>query len=251
MKRRGFTLIELLVVIAIIAILAAILFPVFAQARDKARQAACLSNLKQVGTALVMYGQDYDERLPSTCSWGRGWSWFNKTLNGPCSQAGITAATPKTTYLGHIQTPPRYIQELLHPYSKNEQVWFCPSVGRDRFWLLKDGPTYGFNGTTYIFNHSTASPPKGAGVVVSGMALAQILRPAEAPAMWDMPYWFIPDESCPHWDAKSAHARGLNVVYADGHVKYASYTGTPNNAHTKCTYEDWWVQNSWRGYVDG
>src|ERR1044071_3418070 len=62
--RRGFSLIELLVVIAIIAILAAILFPVFAQARDKARQAACLSNMKQLGLALTLYVQDYDEVLP-------------------------------------------------------------------------------------------------------------------------------------------------------------------------------------------
>ena len=69
--KAAFTLIELLVVIAIIAVLAAILFPVFAQARDKARQAACLSNLKQVGTALAMYQQDYDERMPSTCNYGR------------------------------------------------------------------------------------------------------------------------------------------------------------------------------------
>src|SRR5205809_6997285 len=63
-KRRGFTLIELLVVIAIIAILAAILFPVFAQAREKARGASCMSNLKQSGTALMMYVQDYDEYYP-------------------------------------------------------------------------------------------------------------------------------------------------------------------------------------------
>src|SRR5687768_1575996 len=61
---RGFTLIELLVVIAVIAILAAILFPVFAQAREKARQAACASNLKQAGLAVVMYAQDYDETFP-------------------------------------------------------------------------------------------------------------------------------------------------------------------------------------------
>ena len=64
MSRQAFTLIELLVVIAIIAILAAILFPVFAQAREKARQTSCLSNLKQIGTALLMYVQDYDETLP-------------------------------------------------------------------------------------------------------------------------------------------------------------------------------------------
>src|SRR6476659_6898905 len=65
-KHRGFTLIELLVVIAIIAILAAILFPVFAQARERARSAACLSNLKQIGLAFAMYAQDYDEVAVAT-----------------------------------------------------------------------------------------------------------------------------------------------------------------------------------------
>src|ERR1700737_3356523 len=74
----GFTLIELLVVIAIIAILAAILFPVFAQARAKARQATCLSNLKQIGTGLVMYAQDHDQTLPGNSG----------TANGQPDQAG-------------------------------------------------------------------------------------------------------------------------------------------------------------------
>src|SRR5215472_15354065 len=81
---KGFTLIELLVVIAIIAILAAILFPVFAQAREKARQTSCLSNSKQIGLALLQYEQDYDEQFPvgskfdpavnNQLAWGQGWA---------------------------------------------------------------------------------------------------------------------------------------------------------------------------------
>src|SRR3569832_663681 len=73
-KNRAITLIELLVVIAIIAILAAILFPVFAQAREKARMTACLSNLKQIGSGVMMYVQDYDESFPVTIAWGRLWT---------------------------------------------------------------------------------------------------------------------------------------------------------------------------------
>src|SRR5437764_9352498 len=94
-NRRAFTLIELLVVIAIIAILAAILFPVFAQAREKARQASCQSNLKQYTAATLMYVQDYDERFP-----------MNSYLAGSCVE---------TFYLA------------VDPYVKNPQVPQCPS----------------------------------------------------------------------------------------------------------------------------
>ncbi|MBD3292214.1 MAG: prepilin-type N-terminal cleavage/methylation domain-containing protein, partial [Armatimonadia bacterium] len=95
--RRGFTLIELLVVIAIIAILAAILFPVFARAREKARQTSCLSNSKQIGTALMMYVQDYDETLPG---------YYNPDLPGEANQW----------------------YEVIEPYVKNEQIFICPSA---------------------------------------------------------------------------------------------------------------------------
>jgi prepilin-type N-terminal cleavage/methylation domain-containing protein/prepilin-type processing-associated H-X9-DG protein len=98
---RGFTLIELLVVIAIIAILAAILFPVFAQARDKARSAGCLSNLQQIGKALMMYAQDYDEKS----------TWF---FNAGAGRTNVLAG---------------YWYNLLMPYTKNAQVFICPSVG--------------------------------------------------------------------------------------------------------------------------
>ena len=103
--RSGFTLIELLVVIAIIAILAAILFPVFAQARDKARGAACISNLKQFGSALMMYMQDYDEKSV----------WFYN--------ASVAAHPGNNFRAGYWWNP-------IMPYVKNMDVFRCPSVSR-------------------------------------------------------------------------------------------------------------------------
>jgi len=100
MYRRGFTLIELLVVIAIIAILAAILFPVFARAREKARQSSCLSNLKQIGTAALSYCQDYDEMTP-----GHGCSWRD-----------YSTSSGETCWVAKVQ-----------PYCKNTQMFTCPS----------------------------------------------------------------------------------------------------------------------------
>src|SRR5436853_6621267 len=97
MRRRGFTLIELLVVIAIIGILAAILFPVFAQARAKARAISCISNLKQLGTAAMMYGQDYDEStIPSWLAYKPDNDW-----------KGLWAFT-------------------IEPYTKNRNIQVCP-----------------------------------------------------------------------------------------------------------------------------
>ena len=97
-RRPGFTLIELLVVIAIIAILAAILFPVFAQARAKARQAACLSNMKQIGTAVIMYIQDFDDTYPPAQS------------NVPNAPASTVVSWPT----------------IIYPYIKNQGVFVCP-----------------------------------------------------------------------------------------------------------------------------
>ena len=112
MKHRGFTLIELLVVIAIIAILAAILFPVFAQAREKARQASCLSNIKQLTLGWVMYSQDYDETFPQW-RWGDNYStsWGDKATVSPNN------ATTLWYY-------------AIYPYVKNSKVYSCPSDPR-------------------------------------------------------------------------------------------------------------------------
>ncbi len=111
-KRKAFTLIELLVVIAIIAILAAVLFPVFAQAREKARQAACSSNLRQIGTAFALYAQDYDERLPDR---------RDLKLSLPGGYRPWTTWPPSDPRAG-------WAAVVLDPYIKNTGIWACPSV---------------------------------------------------------------------------------------------------------------------------
>jgi prepilin-type N-terminal cleavage/methylation domain-containing protein/prepilin-type processing-associated H-X9-DG protein len=122
-SNRAFTLIELLVVIAIIALLAAILFPVFARARENARRASCQSNLKQLGIAYSMYVQDYDERLVPH---------------------QICTTTNNNSYI--------FWSALLLPFTKNEQVFTCPSekryVGPSAFAVAKVGASrlnYGYN----------------------------------------------------------------------------------------------------------
>jgi prepilin-type N-terminal cleavage/methylation domain-containing protein/prepilin-type processing-associated H-X9-DG protein len=136
-RQRGFTLIELLVVIAIIAILAAILFPVFAQAREAARKTSCTSNLKQIGTSVMMYVQDYDECFPA--------------------HNGVTqTASPKPdgsgNYTGFIHWP---IQ--LYPYVKNMKVYTCPSDPEPTFGIGSGfnkpfALSYGINERTYLAN---------------------------------------------------------------------------------------------------
>src|SRR5438270_3680752 len=116
-RARAFTLIELLVVIAIIAILAAILFPVFAQVREKARGAACLSNLKQIGSAWMMYTQDYDGMFPTSDPGDVANMW----LPNAQSQSGRCADMKDRGGYGG------WVGNLLLPYSKNTAIFQCPS----------------------------------------------------------------------------------------------------------------------------
>ena len=127
MRRRGFTLIELLVVIAIIAILAAILFPVFAQARDKARSASCLSNQKQFGAALLMYMQDYDEKAV----------WFYNESDAKATKDWVS---------GYWYNP-------IMPYVKSLAVFMCPAVSRS-----KDGWTCSLQASKHRLGSRFSAP---------------------------------------------------------------------------------------------
>ena len=144
-SKRGFTLIELLVVIAIIAILAAILFPVFAQAREKARQASCISNNKQVGLAILQYVQDYDEQFPS-----------GRSVNA----ANTTAIPAGIGWAGEV-----------YPYSKNAQVLRCPDDATAP--VQASATTPAMYPVSYSYNFNVAG-----GLGSSGASIASMTAPA-------------------------------------------------------------------------
>ena len=206
MKRRGFTLIELLVVIAIIAILAAILFPVFAQAREAARKTSCLSNTKQIGLGAMMYNQDYDEMYP--CN-----SWDTPAI-GNAGHDGVAGAN----YLTGTQWPWRIM-----PYLKNRQIFVCPSdpaagksgwrgyqvtgSGCDTAWGVPTPISYGHNQHLFGYGAATTIGQTGPGPSCFGPApdwavfykpqsLASVPTPASTYMMGDygrgyMETWWV------------------------------------------------------------
>jgi prepilin-type N-terminal cleavage/methylation domain-containing protein/prepilin-type processing-associated H-X9-DG protein len=203
--RRAFTLIELLVVIAIIAILAAILFPVFARAREAARRSSCASNLRQIGLATQMYVQDYDGAYPlHITSGGVGYFWFGTVRSNVVDRT----------------------QGMLYPYTKNGQIYLCPSfTGRPRYNGVATGG-YGYN-YVYLCRNFGAQP----------VFEAEITRPADCiafgdaatyatylnpPGLYESLSIFPPSSTLPFGDfpvSQFRHNEGTNVVFADGHVK--------------------------------
>lgn len=215
MKRKGFTLIELLVVIAIIAILAAILFPVFARAREQARKAVCLSNLNQIGLGLMMYVQDYDETYP----------------------IGRFSTTPLTWWYN-----------VLDPYIKNKQVFVCPTAGQVGGSTSSKGYGWNIRGTLGAGNGFGYYPGSMGTPTGTFLKLAAVDEPSTTIIITDPSsnnntstggYYaigysnigYIPvlhggqvgpfyDASIPNASAPVAPGGGGNYLFADGHAKY-------------------------------
>jgi len=206
--RKGFTLIELLVVIAIIAVLAAVLFPVFLQAREASKRTKCAVQLKQINTALLMYIDDNNGRFPWT-------SWHCRIIdmllfkrkNGP------------------------YIQDSLHPYIKNNAIWLCPSMipqarvpayapGEDYSiytWADNCGATVGKDAASnYMWNHARSWGL----ALVSGTPASLVTRPTKATTFFELPYWSTPPHLSSGNNPYQGNIMGLNIAFYDGHVKF-------------------------------
>ena len=192
--RPGFTLIELLVVIAIIAVLAAILFPVFSAARGKAHATQCLSNLHQIGLAISMYSGDYDEHYP----------YGVDSADRFCP--GIWSGFPQ--YQALIPTLP-YFYQLLDPYVKSAEVWHCPS---DSGYDTLEDAGLPLNGRPTAFQAFGTSYHYRTELAFVQTTQAQMPDPAAVNVMFDSWGWhgsWLPNSK--RW----------NVLYADEHVKTA------------------------------
>jgi prepilin-type N-terminal cleavage/methylation domain-containing protein/prepilin-type processing-associated H-X9-DG protein len=221
-RRNGFTLIELLVVIAIISLLAAILFPVFARARENARRASCQSNLKQIALGVKQYTQDYDERYPIY------WSDADGLLNSSTHAIYFNATTTSDDTVDKGWT------EMIQPYVKSTQIFQCPSEKyRSRAAQgLKGNGEYFSDYWYYVYFSNTSAGVVGrplssvtypamtvmigeGGSKVSGTSAFSLLNGADSSGGNTTPNTAIINVG-----ELQRHLDGSNFLFADGHVKW-------------------------------
>lgn len=236
MKRRAFTLIELLVVIAIIAILAAILFPVFASAKDKAKQTACVSNMRQMGTSFKLYQSDYDDKYPLGQTMLPSGGWWNNLHVVPARWHAPFSGIQQHNY-------DTFVFNTIQPYLNNWGVYKCPSGSDNRFsdptayttgtGIIQPVPiSYNYNGLVSALTDSSVASPSGLRILWEGRGRQSVLgfsRPSpflSCPAGPTCVYqglnsapggnMSIPTPLVTYW----VHNRGGNFGFADSHVKW-------------------------------
>ena len=212
-RRSGFTLIELLVVIAIIAILAAILFPVFAQAREKARAAACLNNTKQLALALHMYAQDYDEMLAASIYWypGAPTSQYWYDVVQPYVKGRQVLKCPSDPLKNSPNRPVSYgwsYPHMPYRYPGPKETWPIPTNFRVAYWqtpaevfLICDNDSTWPGRTSYINQQYVYCPTAGPDHSWTGSTLPQ---------------------ATPFGNVANRHNGGVNAVFMDGHARFLS-----------------------------
>lgn len=218
LRRSGFTLIELLVVIAIIAILAAILFPVFAQARRRAYSATCASNLRQAGVAFGMYTSDYDGLYPIAID--------------PADRDTPQIWDAFPAFKAHISQLP-WLHEVLQPYVKSKELFHCPAdtgIGIEDFTaqLLNAKPTsFGKYGTSYLYrteiavrglHDSSFEEPSRVNLYMDGSGIWHGSGPSDEAI--GLLKWFK--------NNPDLHNRRFNTLHADGHVKSLGFQQLDN-----------------------
>ncbi|HJN16950.1 MAG TPA: DUF1559 domain-containing protein [Armatimonadota bacterium] len=193
--RRGFTLIELLVVIAIIAILAGILFPVFARAREKARQTSCSSNMRQIALAVEMYKNDNDDFYVwvYSCTARAGWILWEEQIS-------------------------QYIQGGPTQMTHEMQIFLCPSFGGWKAACRLDPPVHGYTGG-YAYN------TRGLLTGMSGIEDGLVEDPTGTILIYESTSCRMAgayDPNLPEWVANLSkrHNKGSNIAFVDGHVKW-------------------------------
>jgi prepilin-type N-terminal cleavage/methylation domain-containing protein len=256
MKRRyAFTLIELLVVIAIIAILAAILFPVFAQAREQARKITCISNVKQIGLACLMYAQDYDEQFAnSAASW---WDAISVSRNtDPATGFRLTnnptPASWRLVYQGNTGPVPRprgflpFWCDQFQPYTKNGRMVTCPD---------HEAQEGGFPPDSYDMNNmweiDPIGPPdatiEGASLVSVnyttrigvGKGLAVLATPANKPMIFEDDLGYHDATFLNRTSGQITTGKTTQVIcYADGHTKFVTKSVIGFLCHTYYNQND-------------